>query len=101
MRNTSSINFNQCILSNDLWTFFINKIGISKARLAVRQALDLQSMQGANYTLPILIIETCGAALISSEVVKTYIGLNVNDPGVLLIYSYQLNSIQLLRDNLF
>ena len=101
MSNTSSINLNQCTLSNDLWTFFINRIGISKARIAVRQTLDLQSMQGSNYTLPILIIETCGSALISSEVVKTYIGLNGNDPGILLIYSYQLNSIQLLRDHLF
>ena len=46
MKNTSPFNIDQCSLSNDLWPDFINKIGIFKAKLAVRQALDLQSMQG-------------------------------------------------------
>tara|TARA_Y100001968_G_C19042534_1_gene565225 strand:- start:344 stop:646 length:303 start_codon:yes stop_codon:yes gene_type:complete len=99
IENTSIINFDQCSISNDLWPSFINKFGIYRAKLAVRQSLDLQSMQGTIYTLPILIIETCGSALVSTQVVKTYIGLSFEDTGMLLIYSNKLNSIQLLKDN--
>ncbi len=99
MKNSSFLDFNKCFLSNDLWPDFINKIGIFKANLAVRQALDLQRMQGTEETVPVLIIETCGTALVSSKVIKTYIGLSYVEQGMLLIYSNKLNSLQLLRDN--
>ena len=99
MKSSSFFDFEKCSLSNDLWPSFINKIGIFKAKLAVRQALDLQMMQGTSSTLPILILDTCGAALINSKVIKTHIGLSYVDQGMLLIYSNKLNSIQLLRDN--
>ena len=98
MIKSDFLNFDQSTLSNDLWPTFINNIGISKARLAVRQSLDLQLMQGNIYTLPVLIIETCGSALVSTRAIKNYIGLSFNEPGILLIYSNQLNSFQLLRD---
>ena len=99
MKNSSFYDFDKCFLSNEIWTDFINNIGLSKAKLAVAQALDLQRMQGNSSTLPILIIETCGTALINSQVVKNCIGLTYVDQGMLLIYSNKLNSIQLLRDN--
>ena len=99
MKNISPFNLDQCSLSNDLWTDFINKIGLIKANLAVRQSLDLQRMQGSTYTLPVLILETCGTALVNSEAVKTYIGLSYLEQGMVLIFSSKLNSIQLLRDN--
>ena len=99
MENTSFFDFNKCFLSNDLWPDFINKIGIFKARLAVRQALDLQVMQGTPSTLPVLILDTCGTALVNSQVIKTLIGLSYIEQGMLLIYSNRLNAIQLLRDN--
>ena len=99
MKNSSFYDFDKCFLSNELWPDFINNIGLSKAKLAVAQALDLQRMQGNSSTLPILIIETCGTALINSQVVKNCIGLTYVDQGMLLIYSNKLNSIQLLRDN--
>ena len=99
MKNTSPFNLDQCSLSNDLWSDFINKIGFIKARLAIRQSLDLQRMQGSNSTLPVLILETCGAALVSSQIVKTFVGLSCVEQGMLLIYSNKLNAIQLLRDN--
>ena len=99
MKNTSPFNLDQCSLSNDLWPDFINKIGFIKAKLAVRQALDLQRMQGTLTTLPILILETCGTALVNSQVVKSHIGLSVVEPGMVLIYSNKLNAIQLLIDN--
>tara|TARA_Y100001968_G_scaffold192237_1_gene176137 strand:+ start:249 stop:548 length:300 start_codon:yes stop_codon:yes gene_type:complete len=99
MKNSSFLNFDNCFLSNDLLPNFINKIGIFKAKLAIRQALDLQRMQGTLTTLPILILETCGTALVNSQVVKSHIGLSVVEPGMVLIYSNKLNAIQLLRDN--
>ena len=99
MKHISPFNFDQCSLSNDLWPDFINKIGFIKANLAVQQSLDLQRMQGSTSTLPVLILETCGTALINSQTVKTYIGISYLEQGMVLIFSTKLNSIQLLRDN--
>ena len=99
MKNSSFLNLDKCFLSNYLWPDFINKIGISKAKIAVRQALDLQIMQGTSFTLPVLILETCGAALVNSNIIKTHIGLSYVEQGMLLIYSNKLKSIQLLREN--
>ena len=99
MNNTSHFNLDHCSLSNDLWPDFINKIGFTKAKLAVRQSLDLQRMQGSTSTLPILILETCGTALVNSQAVKSFIGLSYLDQGMVLIFSSKLNAIQLLRDN--
>ena len=100
MKNSSFFDFDNCFLSNDLLPNFINKLGIFNVKLAVRQAHDLQRMQGTSSTLPIIIMETCGTALVNSQVVKDYIGLTYIEQGMILIYSIKLNSIQLLRDNL-
>ncbi len=99
MKNSSPFNFDECTLSNELWPDFINKIGLIKAKLAVRQSLDLQRMQGSTSTLPVLILETCGTALVNSNAVKTFIGLSYLDQGMVLIFSSKLKAIQLLRDN--
>ena len=100
MKKSSFSDFDKCLLSNDLWPDFITKIGIHKAKSAVRQALDLQRMQGTSFTLPVLIMETCGTALVNSQIVKTHIGLSYVEQGMILIYSNKLHAIQLLRDNL-
>ena len=99
MKNSSPFKLDECFLSNELWPNFINKIGFIKANLAIRQALDLQRMQGSTSTLPVLILETCGTALINSKAVKTYIGLSYLDQGMVLIFSSKLKAIQLLREN--
>ena len=99
MKHISPFNLEHCSLSNDLWPDFINKIGFIKANLAVQQSLDLQRMQGSTSTLPVLILETCGTALVNSQAVKTYIGLSYLEQCMVLIFSTKLNSIQLLRDN--
>jgi len=99
MKNTSPFNLYEYSLSNDLWPTFINKVGFIKAKLAVRQSLDLQRMQGSHLTIPVLILETCGTALVNINTVKTYIGLSYLEPGMLLIFSSQIKAIQLLRDN--
>ena len=99
MKHISPFNLDQCSLSNNLWPDFINKIGFIKANFAVQQSLDLQRMQGSTSTLPVLILETCGTALVNSQAVKTYIGLSYLEQGMVLIFSTKLNAIQLLRDN--
>ncbi len=99
MNNPSIFNLDECTLSNHLWSDFINKRGFFKAKLAVRQSLDLQRMQGSNATLPVLFLETCGSALVDSNSVKTFIGLSKLDQGMVLIFSSKLKAIQLLRDN--
>ena len=99
MKNISNFNLEEFSISNELWPNFINKIGIFKANLAVRQALDLQRMQGTSSTLPVLILETCGTALVNSQVIKNHIGLTYIEQGMLLIYSNKLRAIQLLREN--
>ncbi len=98
MNNSLSFNLDECSFSNDLWPDFINRIGFIKANIAVRQSLDLQRMQGSNSTLPVLIVETCGTALVSSNSVKSYIGLSHLEPGMVLIFSGKLKAIQLLKD---
>ena len=99
MKNTSTFNLDECFISNELWPDFINKIGLIKAKLAVRQSLDLQRMQGSTSTLPVLIFETCGSALVDSQAIKSCIGLSYLEQGMVLIFSSKLNAIQLLRDN--
>ena len=99
MKNFSTFNLDECTLSNDLWSNFINKIGFFKAKLAVRQSLDLQKMHGSTSTLPVLFLDTCGSALVDSKSVKTFIGLSYLDQGMVLIFSNKLKAIQLLRDN--
>tara|TARA_B100001029_G_C14988219_1_gene410364 strand:- start:536 stop:841 length:306 start_codon:yes stop_codon:yes gene_type:complete len=99
MKTSPLLDFDEILLSNDLWPNLINKIGFFKAKIAVNQALDLQRMQGSESTLPVLIQETCGTALINSQVIKTHIGLSFVEQGMLLIYSNKLRSIQLLMGN--
>ena len=99
MNNITSFNLDECSLSNELWPHFINKIGFTKANLAVRQSLDLQRMQGSDLTIPVLIIETCGTALVNANAVKTCTGFSHLDKGMVLIFSSKTKSIQLLRDN--
>ena len=99
MRNSFPFNLDECFLSNELLPSFIKKIGFIKANLAIRQALDLQRMQGSTATLPVLILETCGTALIDSKAIKTYIGLSYLDQKMVLIFSSKLKAIQLLREN--
>ena len=81
MKHISPFNLDQCSLSNDIWPVFINKIGLFKANLAVQQSLDLQRMQGSTSTLPVLILETCGTALVNSQAVKNYICLLYTSPS--------------------
>ncbi len=99
MRISTPFDFEDCSLSNDLWPGFIDKIGLLKAQLAVRQCLDLQRMQGSTSTIPVLILETCGTALVDSKAIMNFIGLSYMEQDMVLIFSSKLKTIQLLRNN--
>ncbi len=99
MRKSLSFDFKDCNVSNDLWSSFINDIGLSKAKLAIRQSHDLQDMQGNPSTLPVLILETCGSALVRTEALRSLTGLPSFGKGMVLIYSTKSNAVQLLREN--
>ncbi len=85
-------------LSNDLWPNFTERIGFSKALIAIRQAQDLQTMQGTQLTLPVLIVETCGCALVSIDLIRRYTGISPSQDNMILIYSSKLKQYQLLKE---
>ena len=99
MKISTPFDLEDCSLSNDLWSGFINKIGLIKAHLAVRQCLDLQRMQGSTSTIPVLILETCGTALVDSKAIMNFIGLSYMEPDIVLIFSSKSKTLQLLRNN--
>ena len=53
----------------------MERLGLERSSRAVRQALDLQAMCGDATTLPVLLLETCGLALIHVEALRGQLGL--------------------------
>ena len=83
---------------NDLWSALVESLGLERGARAARQALDLQAMHGTAATLPLLLVETCGIALIQRQQLRAATGLPVpEDPGVVLLFSRRQAAIQLLQ----
>ena len=82
---------------NHIWPEFVDKLGINRAQKAIREAFDLQLMHGNSATLPVLISETCGIALISIDSLFLNTGLTCYQEGMVLIFSLQKKSLQLLK----
>ena len=93
----SSVDFSTFTPANHLWQRMVEKLGLEKAQCAIRQAFDLQSMHGNSGTLPLLIFETCGLALVSIESLRYVIGLTLTDESTVLLISTQEYSLQLLK----
>ena len=70
---------------------------MERAPRAVLQALDLQRMRGHGSTLPVLVTETCGLALASTDLVREQTGLNAHGERMVLLLSTQDQAIQLLQ----
>lgn len=82
---------------NTLWPQLLSRLGPERGARAVRQALDLQAMQGSAATLPLLLTDTAGIALLSAEQLRRQTGLaGVGEQLVLLVSSSQ-RSLQLLQ----
>ncbi len=87
-----------CTPVNDLWPALVERLGLERSARAARQALDLQAMRGEPGTLPVLIVETCGVALVEREALRLSAGLPVPlGEGVLLLCSQRLQQLQLLQ----
>ena len=87
-----------CTPVNDLWPALVERLGLERSARAARQALDLQAMRGEAGTLPVLIVETCGVALVELEALRLSTGLPVPlGEGVLLLCSQRLQQLQLLQ----
>jgi hypothetical protein len=87
-----------CTPVNDLWPALVERLGLERSARAARQALDLQAMRGEAGTLPVLIVETCGVALVERETLRLSTGLPVPlGEGVLLLCSQRLQQLQLLQ----
>ena len=98
MNHTLSFDFKHFITDNNLWPKFVEKLGIYRAQQAVRQALDLQLMNGDDSTLPVLLPETCGLALLSMEMLHLHTGYQCEQKGMVLLMNIREKSLQLLRE---
>ncbi len=98
MTYSSSIDLAEYQPVNYLWPQLVEKLGIDKAQKAARQALDLQRMNGDIRTLPVLLFETCGLALVNIDLVRQNIGFSCHGEDMVLILSTQKNLVQLLRE---
>ena len=98
MANPSHIEFTDYKPGNYLWPELVEKLGSERANRAVRQALDLQCMNGNSSTLPVLFFETCGLALTSIDSLFSQTGLPCHGDRMVLILSTKKSSFQLLEE---
>ena len=90
--------FVSCEHVNYLWSSMVERLGLSKSQTAVRQALDLQSMQGNKNTLPVLLLETCGVALTNIQTLYKSTGLSFFEKDTLVLLSTKSMSFQILHE---
>ena len=93
----SKLDFAALTPVNYLWPDFVEHLGVEKAQQAVRQARDLQVMRGDFDTLPVLFVETCGLALVSTRLVRDQIGIKVPAERMVMLLSTPKQALQLLK----
>ncbi len=98
MSDSFPFDFSGCNSVNHLWPDFVERFGVQKSARAVRQALDLQSMQGHSETLAVLLVETCGMGLVSVDLVRYQTGLVGNGASMVLMLSTKAREVQLLKE---
>ena len=94
--NNLNIDFSGYTVVNYLWPEFVNNFGFDKAKQATRQALDLQCMNGNTSTIPILLAETGGIALVNCDIIYLQTGILCNGKNVILILSIKSSLIQII-----
>ena len=92
------LDLSNCEPVNDLWAEFSETLGLEKATKAVRQAIDLQAMNGVEGTLPILFIETCGVGLTTFSTLREQTGISLSGSNKVLIFSKKKKSFQVLHE---
>jgi len=87
-----------CTPVNHLWGELVERLGLERSTRAVQQALDLQAMRGSESTLPVVLVETCGMALIERGALRRATGLPWPEgPGALLLISCPRQELQVLQ----
>ena len=95
---TVQIEISKYELVNFLWPELIEDYGFDKARKIVSQAIDLQKMNGANSTMPIIFSGTGGLALIPIQMLeKENFDISYKDNQV-LIFNLKRKSFQILNE---
>ena len=82
---------------NDLWPQLVERLGLERSQRAVQQALDLQAMHGTEATLPLLLVETCGLALVNADLLRHQTGLVGAGDRLVLLLSRRDLAVQLLQ----
>ncbi len=95
---THSLDLSICKPANHLWSELLEDFGLEKAHQAIRQAIDIQAMNGGQDTLPILFIKTGGIALISFELLKVQTGLKLEKTNKVILYCPQGKLFQVLHE---
>jgi hypothetical protein len=84
---------------NHLWPELVARLGLERSSRAVQQALDLQAMHGTGTTLPLLLVETCGLALVQAEQLRLQTGLVGVGERLVLLLSQRQACLQLLQSS--
>ncbi len=92
------LELSKCQPVNHLWPDLLVLLGLNKANQLVRQAIDLQHMQGKAGTLPVVFINTGGIAFISFEVLKKQTGLSLEGDRKILLFSPKAKCYQILHE---
>lgn len=96
--NLSELDWACCEPVNHLWPQLVERLGLERSAIAVRQALDLQAMRSQPGLLPVLLVETCGVALVERSQLRAATGLPLPEgPGLLVLLSRQRQQLQLLQ----
>ena len=97
MYYSKPINLNNCNSSNDLLPYLVDKLGLSKTKMAINQVNIFTESIKTKPIIPLLIVETCGIGFIHQKALVNMIGLNLYKDDILILYSYKLNLIQLIN----
>ncbi len=84
---------------NHLWPEMVERLGLERSQRAVQQALDLQAIHGTASTLPLLLVETCGLALVQLEQLRRQTGLVGSGERLVLLLSQRNACLQLLQSS--
>ena len=92
------LDLSNCEFVNYLWAEFSEALGLEKATQAVKQAIDLQAMNGNKETIPILFLETCGIALTTLTSLRSQTGISLYGKKEVLIFSHKQKIFQILHE---
>ena len=96
MTSLLDVNLSEFLPVNTLWPEIVEAIGLDKARNAIRQAFDVQRMNGTSLTIPVIFAETCGLALVNINALRSQTGFSFSGRNYILILSKREKTLQLI-----